>query len=528
MQSTYFASFLLGERPDIESPSLADGLNVIESWIFDNAFRRLERPEHWITKGGEGIDFPSGERLRVLQHYNQDKLCATGVRFEHSDPEKRLWRTDCVLSEELGETTALRFTVTVMAGSSQDSINPVFAPSSRPRVVKSMIDRFGARESFPLKAQRIRIGSDDDERFVDFLLSEDRILPIVFASRTNADNSLACNADEIADRLAGIAYVCVAEDSSLSRRMAMRLDNQLNAYDGTVRIYWPRMSRDDPPFRHRFWSRHKLAHFDFVEKSFTGQLLHLVSKASIARQINGLTRWEDIERAEITQFLRRQREAGQAALISREESANWFQQYEEDLAELDATKKALEETNRRLQQTEEELRAWKQSYIHQLRQGASRPDELAYDDLEIDDARDAIEAARRDLSERLVFVDSRIEKDAYHFEEPELLYSALKWIHDIYWPAKKGVQSCEDFDKSCREASRFRYSAHQSDVTMGMYRNDYELLHNGEKVLLKEHIAFGVSADPRKTIRVAFYYDPKDRKVIIGYIGQHQTTRSSN
>jgi hypothetical protein len=41
------------------------------------------------------------------------------------------------------------------------------------------------------------------------------------------------------------------------------------------------------------------------------------------------------------------------------------------------------------------------------------------------------------------------------------------------------------------EACQFRYNAHQSDVTMGMYSNDYELTYRGVKVKLKEHIGFG-------------------------------------
>jgi hypothetical protein len=230
----------------------------------------------------------------------------------------------------------------------------------------------------------------------------------------------------------------------------------------------------------------------------------------------------------MTQFLRRHQEAGNAAQLDQAESIKWLQQYEEDLSELDATKKALEEANGRLEQVLDELRAWKQSYIQLLRQRGAPPAEAGTDQFDIEDAHDAIEAACRDFADRLFFVDGRIDKAAYQFEEPELLYAAFKWLHETYWPAKTGSEHCEDLDKSCREACRFRYSAHQSEVTMGMYRGDYELVHNGQKSWLKEHIGFGVSTDPRKTIRIAFFFDPKGRKVVIGYVGQHQTTRKSN
>jgi hypothetical protein len=129
---------------------------------------------------------------------------------------------------------------------------------------------------------------------------------------------------------------------------------------------------------------------------------------------------------------------------------------------------------------------------------------------------------------RLTVLDGRIEKDANLFEEPELLYAALKWLATIYRDAKAGIERCSDLDKSCREACQFRYTAHQSETTMGMFASDYEVTYRGAKFKLREHIRFGISTEPRHTIRVAFFFDEKKQKVVIGYVGQHQTTRQSN
>jgi hypothetical protein len=74
----------------------------------------------------------------------------------------------------------------------------------------------------------------------------------------------------------------------------------------------------------------------------------------------------------------------------------------------------------------------------------------------------------------------------------------------------------------------FRYNAHQSEITMSMFAGDYEVNYGGSRVKLKEHIGYGVSTEPRHTIRVAFFFDESARKVVIGYIGQHQATRKSN
>lgn len=138
---------------------------------------------------------------------------------------------------------------------------------------------------------------------------------------------------------------------------------------------------------------------------------------------------------------------------------------------------------------------------------------------------EAIEIAACEFKNRLTILDNRVEKDARHFHHPELLYGALRWLATTYHDAKTGV-SCPNLDGSCRRASGFRYTAHQSDITMGQYACDYEIIWRGKVVRLREHVGFGTIRDPRHTIRVAFLFD-KTRRVIVGYIGPHQQTRAT-
>jgi hypothetical protein len=92
--------------------------------------------------------------------------------------------------------------------------------------------------------------------------------------------------------------------------------------------------------------------------------------------------------------------------------------------------------------------------------------------------------------------------------------------------AKTGV-NCPDLDESCRRASDFRYAAHQSEVTMGQYKSDYEITWRGKVVKLREHVGFGTSRDPRHTIRVAFFFDDRTKRVVVGYVGLHQQNRAT-
>jgi hypothetical protein len=63
---------------------------------------------------------------------------------------------------------------------------------------------------------------------------------------------------------------------------------------------------------------------------------------------------------------------------------------------------------------------------------------------------------------------------------------------------------------------------------MGMFAANYEVNYDGSKIKLEEHIGFGTRTEPRHTIRVAFFFDDARRKVVVGYVGQHQATRKSN
>jgi hypothetical protein len=104
----------------------------------------------------------------------------------------------------------------------------------------------------------------------------------------------------------------------------------------------------------------------------------------------------------------------------------------------------------------------------------------------------------------------------------------MRWLATDYRDARRGIRKCPDLDACCRKACGFRYAAHQSEVTMGQHRSDYELQWEGRTVMLREHLGVGVSYDPRHTARVAFFYDEASTKVVVGYVGQHQRNGASN
>jgi hypothetical protein len=531
MQTTYFATFLLGERERQAPPTIDDILTCIDNWIFNNKYQQLEKPQGWPHDCPDSVTLANGISLKQLRFYEGEDIRAIAIRYEHADrsqPALRTWRTDCVLSMRTPEE--LRFSMTVAAGGTGDGVNPIRASASRPRIVKTIIDRFGAREKlFPLKSTFINVAKEEAQSFTDFLLHPDRSLPIVFFSRTNKDDALLADPKAIADKLSGLAYVCVAECSALSWSLSEHLDNQLNTYDGAMRVYWPRMGLEDRPFRHPVWTPRKLIAIQSANRSLADELLYQVSGASITRSLREIAHWEDIEREINAQTVRRIAGAGTESNgnAAPTDWDKWFKNYEDELDSHAETKRQLETTSDQLRTVETQVAQWKEMYLQALRQRAQSAEA---EELIIDDAEAAIAVARKDFDKELIFYDGRIRKSAYDFGEPELLYAAFQWLARTYRQAKMsgGAGDHGALDKSCREFCNFSYHAHQSDVTMGMYPEDYEVHHDGKAVKLPEHLAYGTSTQARFTIRIAFFYDKKSKRVVIGFLGQHQSNRRSN
>lgn len=112
------------------------------------------------------------------------------------------------------------------------------------------------------------------------------------------------------------------------------------------------------------------------------------------------------------------------------------------------------------------------------------------------------------------------------FDRPQQLYTALEWLATTYRSAKIGELSVPDLQASLAETCGWDYVPHQSEVTMGKYRADYETTDNGIKFRLEPHIGRGISGGAAQ-IRVAFAWDDVRQLVVVGYVGRHQTTDQS-
>ena len=112
------------------------------------------------------------------------------------------------------------------------------------------------------------------------------------------------------------------------------------------------------------------------------------------------------------------------------------------------------------------------------------------------------------------------------FDHPNRFYAALEWLGTTYRDSKTGAQPIPDLQASLAEVYGWDYVPHQSEVTMGKYRSDYETIDNGRRYRLESHIGRGIGRTTGQ-IRVAFAWDEERQLVIVGYVGRHQRTDAS-
>ena len=194
------------------------------------------------------------------------------------------------------------------------------------------------------------------------------------------------------------------------------------------------------------------------------------------------------------------------------------------LADMQAVRDELENAKAELHSSKESAEYWRSTYMsaHKDPAGDAAAQELS----EPQNVVDAVRLAEKKFPVELLFqlnARSWVNKNN-PFNDPKSVLEALEWLATTYYRSRTGEISVPKLDESLYEVCRWKYVSNQSDVTMGQYLNHYQTKVDGNFYRLEEHIGRGNSKDPTNTIRIAFHWDRERRRVIVGYIGQHQQT----
>ena len=103
----------------------------------------------------------------------------------------------------------------------------------------------------------------------------------------------------------------------------------------------------------------------------------------------------------------------------------------------------------------------------------------------------------------------------------------LEWLATTYHDSQTGEAQIIDLNESIRNTcGGWEYKSNQTDITFNMYREWYTTTKDGKTYELRKHLSKGTGRDAN-VIRIAFAWDEDSERVIVGFVGPHQRSRSS-
>ncbi len=531
MRKRYHVDFLLGQEEGASTPSLEDVSQVCLDWILQGSRISLPSGHSPILPATDltRTDLGNGAWLEAIRVGDGSKD-RWGMRFGHPDEtdSNLTWMTE-ICTGVNPEANEASFSCTVKLGSSQGRLVPIYRKASRPRIVPTVLQQWGGRRVAPLSLEPIVVTPDEVPYLVGLLRSQDRSLPVVFISTSNWNDHTLVQPDKLGNWIGGLAHVLIGQNRFTSLKLSKAIPERLGCWDGAIRIWWPGFSLSDEPYQHKVWKPDFILQKEETSKhGFTEYLLGWLSRIAVGITDPRATSWADLGAIRRHQLFEEAKAAGQQDdLIELAELE--LQEKDATIEDLKLQVEQLSEEVKDARQREESWReAWKQvgaATAPESPDGTDEPGTPQPEVTPLESVMEAVERAQDEFSEQLVFApNGKSSVSGNPFEEPGELFSALEFLATTYFIARTGEEGCSDFQAALHDHVDWSFQANQSQITMGKYENWYTTRWEGRKYWLPNHIGTGSSKDPRYTIRVAFEWDKDRKKVVIGYIGQHQQT----
>lgn len=148
---------------------------------------------------------------------------------------------------------------------------------------------------------------------------------------------------------------------------------------------------------------------------------------------------------------------------------------------------------------------------------------------QLENVTDAVNQARRTFGAQLLFALNSKSQENSGFQRPAEVFAALAWLATDYRACRLDPDAgpVEFNEKLKAVLPNWFYIPRQSPTARGKYPDWYTTTVNGTSHELQLHIGKGKSHDAKSNIRIAFAWDGKDARIVVGYIGRHQRTDRS-
>jgi len=413
---------------------------------------------------------------------------------------------------------------------------PVPSPST-PRLLRDIAENGELSDAGMAFSSKAYVVGRDLEfgPFSELLFSKTRLAPVyVLSTEGESSSATPIDANRLASKCFGLAHVIVLP-SSESYRLTSLVGRENSVFNGAVRTYLPGLLSDgDYPGRHRLATARTARDPSWTQDGAPGSFTDLLVAYAYEASVNAGNSQKLVPPfVEVKRRVneRRAEKAGRAnadpesqAVISDlkaelEEMREEIETVGELAAEAQANANRESKSYYWLKEDNARLRA--QVSDAGIPQPENYPETVAA----IADWVDRNLTGRLELHPR---AQRALKGSAY--ENPELVCRALDLLANQYLGMKNADTETgnlrEDFQKSL-ESLNLECSPSIAKDRAGAHGDEYFVIHRGRKCLLENHIKKGTSREPRKCLRIYFFWDAEEQVVVVGSLPGHLDTQAT-
>lgn len=392
------------------------------------------------------------------------------------------------------------------------------------------------------------------ENLFDLIADSARILPVIVIAQDNTTNKdilgffedtegYLVDGKKLAQKLelrAHVFYLPLEFQEEWTKVIGM----EWSVFNGAIRTYNPNASFDDSEYyAHPYTLPNRILAMDYVTRdgkicvggrAFRHILTHRIEEDNVRRRIE----WNSLEHKfyfnkSMEQYRKTRPDSG-----LNDELKEYYKELDienDQLREenLDLNNKIyISETE--LEQARNEIQKYvSMNYANQMRirnlekqleevkgqeNGIQYPTEYS----QIPQWVDEHFCGRVQLSNRAL----KALKEAV-YGDIELVGKALEFLASEYYDMKLGIGSKETYDAKL-EKLYLKDEPAISDVSAGEQGDEYYIMHNGQRKKFDKHLTKGDGRDPRKCLRIYYFWDNETGMVVVGSLPYHLNIRSSN
>jgi len=475
-----------------------------------------------VAAKGQSFEYLRGGRTCIAAEFADDHRALWALRVDRPDANvaQRTWTTEVVIGHTPGASSAL-FSLRLLVSSPEPALQ---VEPAVPSLVRQIATVCGLRlDGIPLDGSAWHIASEADaEQLVAELLDPKRQVPYMVCSVAEGETKPGINSQLLAKATLGIARVVVVP-ADYTWVLTQQLGKPLSVFNGAARAYMPGFTYDANPFAHRLFILGTNAKDERARSALTA-LRWIAANESVRRLQLGtdVLAFSAVRDASLDFERERLKRAGSADTEQLRAAQAQIDALKDDLRRSAETQQWLSDEHKaaeeRAQHLEQQLRGAQfriQQLLDQIKARGDQPDAgiplpASWDTFA--DWCDEVLSGRVVLSSR-----ARRETKSAAFDDPQTAARCLLWLANEYRDSRiNGANN--DLRKPVGEGIHNERCGADS----------FEFVWGKRKVSVEWHLKNGGNTrDPRRCLRIYYFWDEDSQMVVIASMPAHIPTRAT-